>query len=98
MDQFEIWTEGYAATGEHGLATFHGVFSGKTFDDAVEMYLKREEESGFKDIMQHYKKTEKFVECAVSPEHPLGRKLTTVHYVWACRLFDNEKDARYSWG
>ena len=36
MKEWEIWSEGYSATGEHSGAHFHGKFPGETFDDAVE--------------------------------------------------------------
>lgn len=52
MTQFEIWTEGYGATGEHGNARFHGKFKGQTFKDAVYNYintLSSEEQKLFKD-------------------------------------------------
>lgn len=32
--EFEVWTEGYAATGEHGTATFHGKVAAKNLDEA----------------------------------------------------------------
>ena len=32
---FEVWTEGYSATGNSSKATFHGRFKGETFRDAV---------------------------------------------------------------
>jgi len=35
-----IWSEGYRATGEAATATLHGEFEGKTFSDAVELYLQ----------------------------------------------------------
>lgn len=39
--EFEVWTEGYAATGETGTATFHGKFKGKTFKDAVKSWANK---------------------------------------------------------
>lgn len=35
MKEWEVWTEGYTASGERGDATFHGKFMGETFKDAV---------------------------------------------------------------
>lgn len=32
---FEIWTEGFAVTGQSSRAIFHGKFKGETFKDAV---------------------------------------------------------------
>lgn len=40
MKAFEVWSEGYAATGEHGSAQLHGIFVGETFRDAVENCVK----------------------------------------------------------
>jgi hypothetical protein len=99
MKEFEIWSEGYAATGEHGTAFSHGIWPGDTFDDAVRNMIKHmsETERG-NDIYSLYQRQERFIECPVSEEHPLGRRLTYVHSIWACRLFDNETDARKSFG
>lgn len=36
--KFEIWSEGFAATGEKGTACFHGVGEGVNFRDAVMNY------------------------------------------------------------
>ena len=35
---FEIWSEGYAATGERAGAMFHGTAEGDTFQEACEQY------------------------------------------------------------
>jgi len=35
MTKFQVWTEGYRATGESSAAQFHGDFDGETFKDAV---------------------------------------------------------------
>jgi len=34
-DFFEVWMEGYAATGHSSKATFYGLYQAKTFKDAV---------------------------------------------------------------
>lgn len=34
MEEFEVWSEGYAATGEHGTAQFLGKYKGIDFKDA----------------------------------------------------------------
>lgn len=38
MKEFNIWSEGYAATGQQSGATFHGVFKASSFLDAVKMW------------------------------------------------------------
>lgn len=34
MPKFEIWSEGFRATGDYGVATFHGVVWAETFEKA----------------------------------------------------------------
>jgi hypothetical protein len=70
----EVWTEGYAATGESSGAWFHGRFEGNTFKDAVKNFIKTLGEDS-----QKYFSEERM--C-----------------LWGCRFFDNEKDARNSFG
>lgn len=36
---WQVWTEGYAATGEHGTATYHGEVRAETFDQACRIIL-----------------------------------------------------------
>lgn len=36
--EFEVWSEGYQATGDSGDATFHGRFKGRDFREAVAAY------------------------------------------------------------
>lgn len=38
--KYEIWMEGYAATGESGTAQKLGEFEAESFDDAVELLLR----------------------------------------------------------
>lgn len=40
MKKFEIWTEGYAATGEHQPASKMGEAEGETFRDAVLKFME----------------------------------------------------------
>ena len=71
--QFEIWSEGYRATGDYGTATYHGTVTARTFRDAVKKYA--ESNPRFKKDLSL-------------------RGLT----LWGCKLFDNESDARKSFG
>ena len=75
MKDFEVWTEGYAANGESGDATYHGVFKGETFKDAVAAY-------------------------ADTVDDPYSRSCIDLERLtfWGCRFFDNETDARKSFG
>ena len=84
---YEIWMEGYAATGESSGAQMIGVGPGNTFDEAVENYMSKNPEHG------------------IEPNGP-GRYVSEEAYnsrrsnwnIWACSLFDNESDARKSFG
>ena len=38
MRSFEVWSEGYRATGDSSPAKMHGVFIGNTFKEAVEAF------------------------------------------------------------
>lgn len=69
MKIFDIWSEGYVATGDSGKATYHGEGTGKTFKAAC---IKK-----FKDDNNYCSKNNTY---------------------WACCLFDNEDDARESFG
>lgn len=94
MKEWEIWMEGYSATGEHAGASFNGKFEGDTFDEAVENYLSKRETTDWPDIRQYYRKGEKFL-----PRNSEGvMKIVTKHSIWACQLFNNEVDARKSFG
>lgn len=70
---YNIWSEGFSATGEAGVATFHGRSSGMGFLDACVV---------FANSNPAFKKD-------FDPE------LMTY---WGCKLFNNEADARRSFG
>jgi len=86
MKEFEIWSEGYAATGERGFAMLHGKFPGETFDDAVEYANEHANLGAEKVTRERYR----------SDEHYKDRRSNW--HIWACMLFDNEADARKSFG
>ena len=67
--RWEIWSEGYAATGERGLAMIHGMIRAETFQKACDEFFKNDRTYRPQDLT-----------------------------VWGCRLFDNEKAARRSFG
>lgn len=73
--KYQIWSEGYAATGEYSNAQYHGTSEGDTFKEAVDNLLKTWDQ---KEVGIYY-----------NPD-----KLT----YWGCRFFDNETDARKSFG
>lgn len=84
---FEIWMEGYRATGERGTAQMIGTGIGDTFDEAVKDYMKWNPKHGIEENgRSRY----------VSDEVYKNRRSNW--NIWACSLFDNEADARKSFG
>ncbi|MEJ7831207.1 MAG: hypothetical protein WKF91_23580 [Segetibacter sp.] len=78
MREYQIWSEGFAATGERGGATFHGKQMAETFDEACDLFFKGN--STYDSLLD-------------------GRDMKTlIRAYWGCRLFDNEADARRSFG
>lgn len=73
MPIFDIWCEGYRATGDGGPAHLMGTWSGVDFRDAVVRFM--ESEPGLKRYFNEENLT-----------------------FWGCMLFDNEADARASFG
>lgn len=73
--KYDIWMEGYAATGEHGTATFLGAFEAKSFLEAVDKW-----------------------KCSGASMTKYLTINNNIPYVWGCRLYDNETDARKSFG
>lgn len=71
--KYEIWSEGYEATGESGEAYCHGIGEGKDFKDACKNFAKEDKDFAFY-----------FNENSMS--------------YWGCKLFDNEFEARKSFG
>jgi len=70
--RYQIWSEGYAATGERAPASFEGEVEANSFHEACILLLKDRLD---KDSQGN---------CRMS--------------VWGCRLFDNEAEARKSFG
>ena len=85
--EFEIWTEGYAATGERGTAKMIGKGVGTTFDEAVKDYMNKNPTHGIKENVRGGYISEEYYQ-----------KRRSNWNIWACNLFDNESDARKSFG
>lgn len=86
----EIWVEGYGATGESGTAYKMWEGEAEDFDSAVERMLKEKEsiaslDGGWPKIRKYYDKR----------KNRLGEE---GHYIWSCKLYNNETDARRSFG
>ncbi len=89
MKEFEVWSEGYRATGEGAEASLLGTYTAETFDDAVAAYL-----SDHPQQRQYYGNKQRYAERSADGI----MQVVTWHTIWACRLFDNEADARKSFG
>jgi hypothetical protein len=87
MKEYEIWAEGYMATGESSGATLLGTSLGTSFDDAVLNYIKAHPDSLI----------ERNTETRYISEEAYKRRKSNWN-IWACDLFDNESDARKSFG
>jgi hypothetical protein len=72
MTKFQIWSEGYQASGDYSDANYFATVEAETFQEACDKYFVTEEHKKFYD-----------------PK--------TLTY-WGCKLFDNETDARRSFG
>lgn len=72
--EWEVWTEGYAATGQSSPAKFWGTYEAPTFKEAC---LKWVETLGAEGQSYYNKENNTY---------------------WGCRFFDNEIDARKSFG
>ena len=75
MKTFNIWAEGFSATGQTGEANFIGFSEGMTFLEACNNF------SLVNELFGKYYNVNNGV-----PTH------------WGCRLFDNEQDARKTFG
>jgi len=87
MKEFEIWVEGYAATGERGCANMIGKGYGETFDDAVRDYMAKNPNHGIEENGRNRYGSDEWYENRKSNWN-----------IWACDLYDNEADARKSFG
>ena len=85
----EIWMEGYRATGESGAAQKIGEYQAESFDEAVEKYLIDHPDTG--SGPRRYTKNQFTTE-----EHYINRRAEW--NIWGCALFNNETDARKSFG
>lgn len=84
MQSFEIWTEGYAAIGESGTATYHGDSISEDFIQACKIKLGSSDSFRVEKIMVKWNRGNPVYELQAS--------------LWGCRCFDNEDDARKSFG
>ena len=91
--EYEVWTEGYSATGEHSGAICHTVkdadyMHGK-MGTPIKVIADSFEDACKKVLGDSLDKNEDGSLRLDSDGRPM---------VWACRCFDNEVDARKSFG
>lgn len=90
--KYEIWTEGYRATGEHSTAQKIGESIGTDFSDAVKNYMSANPNSGI----------EEHGDAKIFNDELAGKRMREMNKpsfsIWGCNLFSNEKDARKSFG
>lgn len=85
--KFTIWAEGFVITGNRSDANLIGTYEADSFDDAVEKYNE--------ECIKKYGKP-----SAVRGGLLDGKTMKPIDgwTIWGCRLFDNEQDARKSFG
>lgn len=66
---FDIWSEGYAATGESSGATYHGSFPGSSFKEAVCNWMKTIDSANLVDL-----KRMAYWGCKLYSDESLARK------------------------
>lgn len=101
MKEFEIWIEGYAATGESSSASYLGKAKGNTFREACLCFVypnnyPYEPARGTKLKLDN-PKTISYPEMAPKWQRDQIDN-DNIPRSWACRYFDNEIDARKSFG
>ncbi|KKN79741.1 hypothetical protein LCGC14_0337630 [marine sediment metagenome] len=82
----QIWMEGFRATGESSEASKIGEYEAKDFDAAVKQHM--EKHPGDVNI--------EGPDCYMTKEAYKNRR--SDYSIWACKLFDNETDARKAFG
>ena len=85
--KYEVWCEGYRATGEHGTAHLVGTGVGETFDDAVRDLMSRKKGHGIEpNTPSRY----------IDEDAYANRRSNWS--IWGCDLFDNEAAAKEAFG
>jgi hypothetical protein len=91
MRVWEIWSEGFRATEEHATAQKLGEAEGETFKDACDAYVRANSWARTAGYKRDYKPSDMMPGYEhLAADHPPT--------IWGCNLFDNEADARKSFG
>jgi hypothetical protein len=92
LKEYEVWSEGYMATGESGGATLHGKVMARSFREACNILM-------CKHYLEWVTKMQDTNYTGQRDNPDSGMSYDPSHLtVWGCRLFDNEVDARKSFG
>lgn len=91
MSKIQIWMEGYAATGESSGAQLIGTFDAIDFDDAVLQYNDQQLQKHNVVSAEPYTRN-----SFINQEAYENRRSNWK--IWGCALFNNETDARKSFG
>lgn len=83
MKEYEIWSEGYRASGDSGTAHLHAKIYASSFEDA---------------ILKHAIQNEAFYKYLSLGSNKNSKLDGTYYTYWGCRIFDNESEARKSFG
>lgn len=97
LKEYEIWSEGYAATGERCPAHLYGKSKGKNFIEACQNFTyPKDIVRGFDGLIIVNKGSK--LNLDTNADGTLRKSRTGNPSIWACALFDNESDARKSFG
>ncbi|HTB99873.1 MAG TPA: hypothetical protein VK705_04265 [Ferruginibacter sp.] len=91
LKEYEIWEEGYSATGEHGGAIFLGKSIGRSFKEACCKLMCEKHLEYLKEVQSDEYNGYDNPNDGWSYDPSTNTK-------WGCHLFDNEVDARKSFG
>lgn len=90
LKEFEVWMEGYAATGEHGTAQLIGKTMARSFTEACHILACTQYLEHIKKVhgpnYNEYDNPERW-------DYDTDRKS-----YWGCRFFETEAEARKSFG
>lgn len=100
MKLYQVWSEGYAATGERSGARLEGEAVAENFDDACIAVccdrLDKEPDGSYRRGTYRQTGPLGYIPPGIERLKAIERKGN--YSIWGCQLFDNEQDARKSFG
>jgi hypothetical protein len=95
MKEYEVWSEGYSDNGGRSGAQFHGKVGAENFDEACVKLLGKHLDRNPDDSYRRGS-IRREMEPGIARTQSI---MNGGNYsIWACQLFDNEADARKSFG